>query len=163
MSNLTDAQIQAALAAVETRYEPRILALLTRIAEAFRVAGRVTSGPTELAIDGSPSWSIIARVPRARKEDLTVDTVFEIAEALEFGGGPRDGLNFGLRSTLWGGQPLATFEPFNFTPEVWVSASDAAAVEKRFRLVEGVDAGAFVGATLAAIAQDEIARSPRLH
>ena len=144
MSQLHDPQVRAALDAVEARYVARIQAVLERLAAAFRHAGLTTAGPAELAIDGSPSWSIVARVPRAKGERQTIDVIFEIACAAEYGGEPADGLNFGLRTNLWGGQPLITLEPFNFTPAVWVSARDAAAVEARFRLVEGVEAGAFV-------------------
>jgi len=137
---LSEQQVDTVIDAVKSRYELRIVALLTGIGAQLKSQGwKVADEPYELTDSGYSWWITTYRPGREEVEDNCVDLRLEIAESRLYDGDMQTGINFGLEAVEWGGRPLGGITPYNFTDEVWVDARDAAAVEKRFRIVDQVD------------------------
>lgn len=71
--------------------------------------------------------------------DKSVDIMFEISESRSYDDEMIDGINFGIQITENGGAMLGGLQPFNYTDQCWVHASDATAVEERFGVMEAAD------------------------
>lgn len=134
---MTPEEGQKAVEEVKYEYNERVLEFLSGIAKQLVEDEWVhVKGPYEMS-DDVFRWNVTAVRPGCDYDDESnmVDFQFEIAEAASFDGEPYDGLNFGFMIVEWGGRELAGIQPYNFTSEVWVHATDADAVEQRFYAV----------------------------
>lgn len=124
---------------IQQRYGERVAVILNRIAAILHAAGYETVGPHEM-FDDEYRWALTTKNDKAVIGEGSVDFMFEIAEQKQYEGDDAEpGVNFGLNVTAYGGRILGGFQPYNFTPEVWVNAFDDAAVEERFQLMEQAD------------------------
>lgn len=120
--------------AIKDKYEPRILAVLTRIAETLREAGYTVDDPLDLSCD-QYWWSLLVH---GDGEEDSIDISFKICESEQYDG-EEGGVNFMLDIVEWGGRILGGLTPFNYTPQCWVDGSDEEAVEERFAIFEKAD------------------------
>jgi hypothetical protein len=125
--------------AIKEKYEPRILAVLSRIAETLREAGYTVDEPIDLSCD-QYWWSVLVH---GDGDEDTIDISFRICESEQYDG-EENGVNFALDIVEMGGRVLAGLCPYNYTPQCWVDRSDEAAVEERFAIFEEADAANIV-------------------
>lgn len=138
-SDATMSPIDELLESVRDRYNDRILAFLSNVRASARALGYTFAhGPYEMS-DDMYRWEIVGRRPGGRGDDSLVDFSFTIVEARQMGDEPDDGVNFSFDVVEYGGRILGGISPYNFTSRVWVKASDAQALEERFRLLETSD------------------------
>lgn len=131
--------------ALRDRYEPRACAILERVAGVFRSLGWSVS-EVDLS-DGDEeyqwffgAWASDTAGPRHLPD---VDVRLTIVEQrVHEDDGESDGVSFALDVHGLGGVPFARVQPYNHTPECWVTGD---AVEERFKLVEEVDEHDLVG------------------
>jgi hypothetical protein len=135
-NGLTDAEwvaCQRQIEVVKDRYLIRIEALVGKVTTAFEVNGWVKDGGLSDETDeeytyGQTLTSLIG----------VIGIRFSIMEAMQWDGEPVGGLNFRLDIGDDQGRQLDLI-PHNFTDQVWVLASDAAAVEERFCELEALN------------------------
>jgi len=120
--------------AIKDKYEPRILAVLTRIAETLREAGYAVDDPIDLSCD-QYWWSLLVH---GDNEENGIDISFKICESDQYDG-EEGGVNFSLDIVEFGGRVLGGLCPYNYTPHCWVDRNDEEAVEERFAIFEQAD------------------------
>jgi hypothetical protein len=120
--------------AIKGKYEQRILAVLSRIAETLREAGYTVNDPIDLSCD-QYCWSLLVH---GDGDEDTIDISFIICESEEYDG-EKGGVNFMLDIVEWGGRMLGGLTPFNYTDRCWVDRCDEGAVEERFAIFEAAD------------------------
>jgi hypothetical protein len=113
-------------------YGPRALTLLAEVRDYFDTLGIPTGEPFDMS-DDVYRWSLAVGDASLGLDEL-IDVTVEIAEAQAYGDDPADGVNFGLSISRYGGELLADCQPFNFSPQCWVPASDPEAVRERWDL-----------------------------
>lgn len=114
---------------LKTAYEPKILAILTKVAEEARARGYDCSEPDEWT-DECYKWNAIVH-PKGKDYDEGVDVSIEIAESTAYDG-TDEGVSFRVDLVCYGGRILGSFAPYNYTPEVWVPHDDEDAVAARW-------------------------------
>lgn len=112
-------------------YGPQALALLAQTRDYLHTLDIPTGEPFDMS-DDVYRWSLMVGDPG--NIDGHIDVTIEIAEAQAYGDDPADGINFGLTVARYGGEVLADVQPYNFTPQCWVAASDTEAVRERWEL-----------------------------
>lgn len=134
------AECEAHIEAIRASYEPRVLAILTSIGEAFRAAEWGWNGTIDDLTDGEYAWGIVVRKPGHPVDDPPadddVDVRFDIAEERENEGGDGLGIAFNLAITKVGGEVVGGMCPDNYSNDLWIAPDDRAAIEKRFSLFE---------------------------
>lgn len=118
---------------IKDKYEQRILAVLTRIAETLREGGCTVDEPIDLSCD-QYWWSLLVH---GDSDEDTIDISFKICESEE--DGEQGGVNFALDIVEWGGRILGGLCPFNYSDRCWVDRNDEEAVEERFAIFEVAD------------------------
>lgn len=131
------------LKALKDKYEPRIIAWLTRLSESLTKLGATCSEVIDMCSD-EYKWSIdlsfVGNGTGARQNDVDLGFDFKITESMEYDGEDDNGVSFMFSGVWWGGRvfPIG-LAPGNFTPDCWVDMRDAEAVERRFALIEDFD------------------------
>lgn len=125
--------------AIKEKYKPRILALLRRIAETLREAGRTVDDPIDLSCD-EYWWSLLVH---GDSDQECIDISFHICESEQYDG-EEGGVNFMLDIVEMGGRVLGGLTPFNYSPQCWVDRNDEDAVEERFAIFEEADVAEIV-------------------
>lgn len=114
--------------------EPRALVLLGMLAIDFSEAGWLAAGVPYFLdeTDDRFIWCVTLRKDgRPEALDVSVDLVKARAAAAD--PAPEDGVGLNLRVVREGGRPLLDWAGYNFARNLWVSASDPAALEGRWR------------------------------
>ncbi len=119
--------------ALKEKYEPRILAIMANIAEAFRVLGLEPTKIVDLC-DDEYRWAFDAN-------GVGVD--FTIVEQLA-SEGDGQGVTFRIDLTGSNSEILGGIAPFNYTKQCWVDINDVEAIEDRFSIIEDADPCEFV-------------------
>lgn len=131
---------------IKRRYGARIRRLMKRIADECAAANLVPMALVESSDDQYEWWLTVRKPGRdatGTPEDDDVDVRFEIVES-ESHDGTEKGINFEIRIASVGGTVIGGLTPHNYTPECWVRRTDHDALERRFKIVEGADAGEVV-------------------
>ena len=131
----------AVLENVKDTYDKPIMSFLNRCVKVIREAGMYADDPFEMH-DDTCRWVFRAwanEEAHQKGDNLCADITVEIAEEREYEGGEGFGMSFGMNIVEYGGLILGQFQPFNYTPEVWVDARDPEAVAARWQFFEDVD------------------------
>ena len=131
---------QGVIGKVHERYKARIFALIRMISAEFVKDGWILVDDIRDRTDETFAYVQVMRHPQRSdpKVGAPAGITVEIVEAVVFDGAPADGINFRVDIGDEQGHQI-DFQPHNFTPQVWVHARDAKAVEARFREIEGFD------------------------
>lgn len=131
---------QGVIGKVNERYKARIFALIKLISAEFVEDGWMLTGGIQDWTDTTYRYIQGMRHPQRSDPKVAAPAGIEveIVEAVQCDGAPADGINFRVDIGDEQGHQI-DFQPHNFTPEVWVHARDAKAVEARFREIEGFD------------------------
>jgi hypothetical protein len=133
---------RAAIEAVYNAYAPRVLHLLVQIRDILVVAGlEVEHEPYDMS-DDDYRWALDLRrrdLSSGNPGEERISCLVELVESMHNDEELLDGINFRLSITDWADHDFCWIEPYNFTPQVWVSAHDLDAVEARWRLIETAD------------------------
>jgi hypothetical protein len=122
---------------LKKKYEPRILALFTRMSQVLTDAGFVVDEPFEMT-DQEYAWFMTAHRPGTTDKDNIVDAQFYIVES-SVHEGSNEGIAFDLTFTEYGGRILGQFSPYNYTPRLWIPLKDKRGIEARFDMFENMD------------------------
>lgn len=134
---------------VGERYQPKMKEALEEIRKEALERGYSCCEPYDLS-DQTYRWSMLIKPPGMDPDEPNagVDVTLEIAESFAYDSDPGDvnGVNFSLDVVEYGGQIVSGFQPYNFTPLVWVPESDRDAIEERWTLfMSGFDAADVIG------------------
>lgn len=124
---------QADVERIKDQYESRITEFLNSLVAQLAQRGWEPAGGGLLEADEF-SWYRALRRPEPTDDDDFIDVTLEITESLACDGTVA-GVTLGLRIVEMGGRILGQFEPYNYTPQVWVDMADADAIAERFELV----------------------------
>lgn len=142
MTTTRDETYDAVFERLRDEYDPDILAFLRRCRDAMRAAGLPAEDPVSMH-DDAYRWTFRVWANDATRleddYDRCADVTLELAEARDYDREDGYGFNFGLSIVAYGGEILGGFEPYNFTPEVWVDARDSEAVADRWAMFDQLD------------------------
>jgi len=113
---------------LKDQYEPRVLAMLERMAARLRRARLRVDEPVDLCGDDY-CWGFSVHGA------VDIDVSFRICESEQYDG-TENGVNFAVDVLERGGAVVGGLCPYNFTDLAWVDLGDEGAVEDRFHLVE---------------------------
>lgn len=129
-------------------YEPRIKAMLAKVRDTVRAAG-MSADDEAVLMDGGEDyqwWLRVWRTPEPGKTEDCIDVMVHMVEARAAEGDDGQfGVNFAMSIVAWGGRLLGDFCPYNYSGQCWVNASDAEALEERFKIFEMVDISSIPG------------------
>ena len=131
---------QEVIGYVNGRYQKRIFDVINAVAAQFIKDGWIMLGGIQDMTDTEYTYRQMMRHPQRSDPKVAAPAgiQFEIVEAVQFDGAPADGINFRLNIGDEQRHEI-DIQPHNFTPQVWVHARDAKAVEARFREIESID------------------------
>lgn len=136
---MTDTDYNAIIEKIAEKYSPRAMALLKRIRERLEMEGLTCHNPFKM-FDDYYRWSMMVhRHEGDHADEDGVDITVEIAEERDYDDSEGFGINFGMDIVEYGGIILGGMQPYNYTPQVWVPATDPLAVEARWMLIEDAD------------------------
>jgi hypothetical protein len=148
---------QARMEEIGETYNPRIKTFLREVRDVARERGYTCADEPYDMTDETFTFGLDLKPPGMDPDaDGGVDVNIKIPESYVYGDASpdcedkdsnRNGVNFMLDLTEWGGRILGGFAPFNYTSDCWVDISDAEAVETRWAIFDSaLDAEAIVDA-----------------
>ena len=122
---------------IRREYGPKMMQLMTELANMCREEGLEVDGPFECDAD---EYSVELMVKRTgADEEDSMDVRLEIDDSDE-NDGSLDGVTFSMRSCMNGGLIKGPqLSPYNYSPDVWVDVRDSKAIAERWSLMEQAD------------------------
>jgi hypothetical protein len=131
-------EYQKAVDQVFEKYEQRMLDLMNRLRDGLLESG--FKDVEEVEDDSADDYRKRFAVYESETEDTKkVDITLILAESQQYEGSD-EGVTWRLEIVRWDGRILGVSEPFNYTPECWVTLNDSDAIEARWQLFEHIDA-----------------------
>lgn len=126
---------------IRAKYEPRILSILDNIRQEIKAFdSQLEVSETDDWTDEEYTWNFTAGSWEDESDPNIVDIRFTIVES-DVREGSDEGISFMLDFTAYGGRPLGSFAPYNYSEQLWIPLDDEDGIEQRFAMFEQLDWG----------------------